>query len=121
LKAQASLETLLIICAMISIILLMLPVFFNLKQVSDKSFEKLHLKNVANQLLYFCEKSFFYDDLKFKINVLQNQTWESFEDKLILTSQNFEHEIDFACVVFEDLSKGDHYFQIKNQKIQKSY
>ena len=120
-KAQTSLETLLLITALISIILITLPIFFNLKQLGDKSFEKLHLKNTANQLLYYCEKSFFFEDLRFDIQISEKQRWKTEERKLILSSENFQEEINFPCLVSEDLEKGEHYFEITNHKIQKIY
>jgi len=119
LKAQVSLEVLLIVAAVISIILLMLPVFFNLKTAADRSFEKLHLKNVANQLMYYCQKSFFIQTFNFELNVFELQNWDVYNNLLTITSKNAETNTTFQCFVSEQLESGKHQFQIADQQIQK--
>jgi len=116
-KGQVALETLLIITAMISIVLLLLPVFFSLKEINDKSFEKLHLKNTANQLLYYCNKNKF-TAFDFEINLFVDQKWDSDSETLIISSENFEVQIDFDCIIQENLEKGHYQFHVENQMFQ---
>jgi uncharacterized protein (UPF0333 family) len=110
-----SLEFLLIFLGVISVLILMVPVFGNLKEISDKSIEKVNLENTMNQLIYFCQKTNFIDYQQFELEFVTQIDISSNDNILEIKTQNFNQTHEFGCQIQESLGKGNYHFEA-NQK-----